>query len=122
MAQLVGDADLIIGWRVNRRDPETRLRQSKIYNTLLKFFYGISIHDVNSIRLVKKQVIDSIDLSTRSAFVDAEMIIDAVRAGFRVAETTIAHKARTDEEGAGGGSLRTIIPTIIDMILYRLSS
>jgi glycosyltransferase involved in cell wall biosynthesis len=111
-------ADMIIGRRINRHDPPERLRQSKIYNTILRLLYGIDLHDVNSVRLVKRDVIKSIVLSTTSAFVDAELVIDAKRQGKKVIEIPIIHKARGVEAGAGGGNMRTILPTIKDMLLY----
>ena len=112
-------ADMIIGWRVNRQDPPERLRQSKIYNWLLRVLFGLTLHDVNSVRLVKKKLFDRIILHSRSAFVDAELAIRAKRLGFRTLEVPIAHRGR-DSTGAGGGKLRTILPTIWDMLKFRI--
>ena len=83
--------------------------------------YNLNLHDVNSVRLMKTEIVRKIELSSRSAFVDAELAIDAGRAGYRIMEIPIAHRARTVEGGAGGGSMKTILPTIKDMILYRFS-
>lgn len=113
--------DMIIGWRRLRRDSPARLRQSHIYNTLLRVMFGLTIHDINSVRLMKTSIIKSVRLTTSSAFVDAELVIVAKRAGFRIAEFPIAHRARPDGsvEG-GGGRLTTILPTIRDMIVFLL--
>jgi glycosyltransferase involved in cell wall biosynthesis len=116
----INKADIILGRRVNRHDPPARLRQSKIYNVLLHILYGIKIHDVNTVRLIRRSVMEKIKLTTTSAFVDAEQLISAGRAGFKIIEVPIEHSARSDESGAGGGSLRTILPTIVDMIKFRL--
>lgn len=112
-------ADMIIGWRTNRNDPPARLRQSFVYNTLLKLLYNIKLHDINSVRLMKTKIIQNVNISTFSAFVDAELTIDAIRAGYKVIEVPIAHRARVGEQGAGGGKLRTILPVIKEMILYK---
>jgi glycosyltransferase involved in cell wall biosynthesis len=111
-------ADMIIGWRVNRHDPPGRLKQSHIYNSLLRFFYHLPTKDVNSVRLMKTEIIKKINLTTSSAFVDAELVIDSFRSGFKIIEIPIDHKARNEESGAGGGSLKTILPTISDMVRY----
>ncbi|OGG09734.1 hypothetical protein A2154_00010 [Candidatus Gottesmanbacteria bacterium RBG_16_43_7] len=113
-------ADMIIGWRVNRHDPPARLRQSLIYNILLKMLYGLDLHDINSVRLMRSKIIKNIRLTTTSAFVDAELVIDAKRAGYRVIEKPIGHRARGQEAGAGGGKLKTILPVVKEMILYRI--
>lgn len=119
----IDEADMIIGWRVNRNDPPERLRQSLVYNTLLKILYGISLHDINSVRLMKKDMMKSIKLTTVSAFVDAELTIRAIRQGFKVIEKPVAHLSRySGEETAGGGKLKTILPVIKDMIVFRLTN
>jgi dolichol-phosphate mannosyltransferase len=114
-------ADMIIGWRRVRRDSAARLRQSYIYNRLLFLLFGITLHDVNSVRLMKTSIMKSVKLTTSSAFVDAELAITAKRLGFRVMEIPIAHRARAGL-GASGGRLTTILPTIRDMIVFLLKT
>jgi len=113
------EADMIIGWRRVRRDIPSRLRQSRIYNTLLHVLFHLDMHDVNSVRLMKTALMNSVHLTTSSAFVDAELAISAKRLGFRIMEIPIAHRARTSL-GAGGGRPAIILPTIRDMIAFRL--
>lgn len=113
------EADMIIGWRNDRHDPPERLRQSRIYNTILQLLFGIRLHDVNSVRLMKRSMMQHIRLLTQSAFVDAELAIHARDMGFRIVEVPIEHKKR-ETMGAGGGSLKTILPTIQDMFAFRL--
>lgn len=119
----IGKADMVIGWRVKRRDPPNRLRQSRIYNTLLRVLYDISLKDINSVRLMKRPIMENIALTTKSAFVDAELTIMALKKGYRVIEVPISHKAReVGEVTAGGGKLKTILPVIKDMLIFRLKS
>lgn len=113
------EADMIIGWRKSRHDIPARLRQSHVYNTMLGILFGLTIHDINSVRLMKTSVMKSVHLTTSSAFVDAELAIKTKRAGFRITEIPIAHRARTGL-GASGGKLSTILPTIRDMIAFAV--
>lgn len=113
-------ADMIIGLRKDRHDPASRLRQSRVYNSLLQYLFGITLHDINSVRLVRAEIMRSIKLSASSAFVDAEFTIRAVRAGFRVIEAPIAHRRRKGNRSGGGGSLRIILPTMFDLVRFRL--
>ena len=108
-------ADMILGQRVLRRDTGRRLVQSKTYNALLNLMFGLPIHDVNTIRLMKRQVIQSVKLVSDSAFVDAELAIRAKRKGFRIVETPVIHKMRKDGGATGGNIRKTILPTIYDM-------
>ncbi len=114
----VSQADMIIGWRISRQDPGGRIVQSRIYNTLLQLFFGINIHDVNSVRLMKTSLLKEVKLASKSAFVDAELAIKAKHSGFKVLEVPIDH--RQDSTKGGGGSWRTILPTIVDMIRFKL--
>lgn len=112
-------ADMIIGNRIYRHDPKARLRQSWIYNKLLRVLFGVKVKDVNSVRLMKSSIMKSIRLSKTSAFVDAELVIRAQRGHFHVVNAPIEHKARVgDEAHAGGGKWSTIGPTIRDMMFF----
>ncbi|MCX6791715.1 MAG: hypothetical protein NT149_01610, partial [Candidatus Gottesmanbacteria bacterium] len=85
----------------------------------LRLLFGLAIHDINSVRLMKTSVMKSVHLTTSSAFVDAELVIRAKRAGLRIMEIPIEHRSRAGL-GASGGKLTTILPTIRDMIAYSL--
>lgn len=114
----VKEADMILGWRVARHDPINRRIVSWVYNTLLRLFFGITIHDANSVRLMRRSVLRKIRLVSSSAFVDAELLLRARRAGFRVIEVPITHRARMDGSRGGGNKWRTIAATIVDMIRF----
>lgn len=112
-------ADMILGWRTSRNDSPERLRQSRIYNSLLRNLYGIRLHDINTVRLMRSAMMKKIRLTSESAFVDAELSIRALRQGFRITEIPIDHKAREGSTG-GGGKLKTILPTVWEMVKFRL--
>lgn len=112
-------ADMIIGWRVDRQDNPKRKQQSGFYNALIRFLFGISIHDINSIRLMKRNVMKQRVLTANSAFVEAELTIGAIRDGFTVIEQPIAHRKRMTG-GASGGKLSVILPVVWDMIRYKM--
>lgn len=111
-------AEMIIGLRKHRRDSWKRLLQSRVYNGLLQVLFGLNIHDINSVRLMKSSMLKKIRLMTTSAFVDAELAIKAKKAGFRVVEVPIEHRARV---GTGGGGKWYIIkPVIMDMVRFAV--
>jgi len=110
-------ADIILGLRTKRRDSWQRLLQSKIYNGLVRLLFGIKLHDINSVRLMKSDVMKNIRLTTDSAFVDAELVIRATNKGYRTIEVPIGHRAREGTVG-GGGKWYVIQPVITDMIRF----
>jgi glycosyltransferase involved in cell wall biosynthesis len=108
--------DLVIGKRTQRMDNVARYIQTKIYNFLLRTFFGIKIQDVNSVKLFdRKKIMEGIQLESTSAFIEAELCIKAIYRGYRVGETPIRHERR-QHEGASGGKLHIILPTICDFI------
>ncbi len=111
-------ADMIIGKRIHRQDGKNRLIQSQIYNRLLRFLFGIPIYDVNSVRLMRKKVIQK-TLRSTSAFIDAKITIQAIKHNFRVLEVPIEHLMRKTG-GASGGKPSVIFPVIWEMLKYRI--
>lgn len=118
MAEGLKTHDFIIGLRVMRNDPPRRKMQSKVYNLLLRMFYGHKHKDVNSIKLFRRAILDKIELLSRSPFVDAELCIRAERAGFKVIEIPIEHLPRLTQ-GASGGKLSVILDTFGDLVRMR---
>ncbi|MDR3617276.1 MAG: glycosyltransferase family 2 protein [Candidatus Obscuribacterales bacterium] len=120
MATGLSKGDLIIGLRVNRRDPVRRKIQSIIYNAMLRIFYGSNLQDVNSIKLFKRVVLENIQLLAKTAFVDAELCLRAQRAGFKVLEIPINHLPR-QAQGASGGKISVISETFRELVTMRFS-
>jgi len=112
-------ADMIIGRRVARQDNWKRKIQSAIYNGLLRFLFGVKLHDINSVRLMKRAIIQNNTLRGSSAFIDAKMTIQAINSDYRVIEVPIEHRMRKTG-GAGGGKLSLILPVIWEMLKYRM--
>ena len=110
--------DFVIGWRVQRNDPPRRKLQSMVYNFMLRLFYGNRNKDVNSIKLFRREILDNIELLSKSPFVDAELCIRAAKAGYSVVEIPIEHLPRMTQ-GASGGKLSVILDTFSDLIGMR---
>lgn len=118
MAEGLKTHDFVIGLRVHRNDPPRRKMQSKVYNLMLRTFYGHKHKDVNSIKLFRRSILDKIKLLSHSPFVDAELCIRAERAGFKVIEIPIEHLPRLTQ-GASGGKLSVILDTFGDLVRMR---
>ncbi len=91
---LKDEADIILGYRKKRVDPYYRYFTSDLWKILIKFLFNINIRDLNWIKLIKKEVIKSIPIMSKSAFIDAEIIIRAKKMGFRIVEIPVAHRKR----------------------------
>jgi len=115
-----GDHDMIMGKREIRNDHIKRKIQSKTYNFLLKLFFNIPTTDVNTIRLMKQEIMKKVKLTMTSPFVDAELVLKTNQKGYSISEVPIVHKARITPGATGGKFFQTILPTVIDLLSYKI--
>lgn len=120
MLAVMDRCDLVIGWRHPRRDPWRRRLQSGVYNLLLRLLFGWRVRDVNSIKLVRREVLQRVRLDSGSPFVDAELCLRAARLGYRIGEVEVEHRERRHGE-ASGGRWRTIAETLRDLVRFLLT-
>ena len=116
---LLADADIVSGFVREKAADSRRKLQSSVFNTLVFVLFQFAIRDVNcSMKIYRRRVLESITIKSTSAFIDAEMLIRAYRAGFTIAQFPVTHFRRT-EGLASGSKLGVIVPTIVDMLKFR---
>ena len=77
--------DLIITFRYVRRYSGFRIVISQVYNRLLRRLFYLRFRDVSTgLRLVRKTVVDDIELHANSPFIGAEIAITTMLKGYRV--------------------------------------
>lgn len=93
---LMSDVDFITGYRLNRDEPLKRKIYSRCYNWLIRLMFGLKVRDVNfSFKLVKQEVLKKVKLHSQGSFIDAELLIEARKYGFRIKEVGVRYFART---------------------------
>lgn len=112
--------DYILGIREKRNDCFLRRISSKIYNLIISIISEKRVRDVNSIVLLKRDIINTIELKSNSAFVHAELYLKTKKNNFKITETKIFHKRREHGKG-GGGRLDVILKTIYDLMKHILN-
>ncbi|MCL2477480.1 glycosyltransferase family 2 protein [Candidatus Bathycorpusculum sp.] len=93
-------ADMVIGSRyMNRKRVEARKLNKfgvYIFNSLIALFTGVAITDSQSgYRAMKREVLLAQKLTSGEYEIESEMLVKAVKAGFRVAEVPITFEQRT---------------------------
>lgn len=80
------DADIVTAFRFDRTSEGVRrLVYSWFYNWLIKLVFGLRVKDVNfSCKLIRKEVINTVNLRSEGSFIDAELLTKADRCGFRI--------------------------------------
>ncbi len=112
--------DLIITFRYVRMYSTWRVFVSRIYNMVLRFLFRTNYRDISTgLRMIKRELLNEIDLQSTSPFIGAELTIKAMLKGYRVGEVGIQTFPRQFGKGAST-SLKNIMKTIRDMLkIYR---
>ncbi len=113
-------ADLVIGYRKKRADTFIRLLNAKLFNWLIKLLFGLKVVDVDcAFKLIKKEVVDSLELKSDGALISSELLIKAQKAGFKIAQTPVSHYPRKTGQPTGANP-RVIFKAFYDIFaLWR---
>lgn len=111
------DADLITAFRFDRTSEGTkRIAYSFAYNFLIRSLFGVQIKDINfSFKVLRRETLQAIDLQSVGSFVDAELVVKAIRGGFRVFQMGVDYFPRT----RGVSTLAS--PQVIAKMMYELA-
>lgn len=85
---------LVVGGRVPRKDPLTRLLMAELYSAGLRLIFRLPVRDIDSVKLYRGDDLRSLTITSRSNFFEAEMLITLCRRHLPVREVTIEHRPR----------------------------
>lgn len=87
------EADLVNGWKTPRLDPWHKTLPSRVFNLLVSWLTGLSLHDHNcGLKAMRRGVAESLPLTTgMHRFIP----VLAAAAGSRVVEQPVHHRPRT---------------------------
>ena len=91
------EADLICAYRFDRTgEGFQRVIYSAIYNLLVRGFFGVRVRDVNfAFKLVRRSVLDGMTLTSEGSFIDAELVVRAVKSGKVMVQFGVDYFPRT---------------------------
>jgi len=112
MKELRADADVVVGWRIGRR--EGKVFVSVVYNFLSRKLFGIDAHDLNWIKAFRREVIETIHL--RSDWHRYVVVLAAGR-GFRVKEIRTNYYPRAS--GVSKFGRKRILRGVLDLLVVK---
>ncbi len=77
------------------------------FNLVPRLLFGVATRDAGAVKLVRREIIDRFTLVSRSPFSEAERLVRAARAGYRITEHPTATKPR--ERGRSRGASRRLV-------------
>ncbi len=97
------DHEIVAGYRIVRQDPVHRRVAAYAWNLLVRRTFGVAVRDVDcAFKLVNGPALRSLELRSDGAMISTEIYALAQRAGWRIAEVGVHHRARRAGEATGG--------------------
>jgi glycosyltransferase involved in cell wall biosynthesis len=87
-------AALVVGRRVPRRDPASRVVMAQLYSGLLRRIFRLPVHDIDSVKLYRAVDLRSVPPRSDSNFFEAELLISLCARHRTVREVDIPHRPR----------------------------
>lgn len=117
-ACIEGKHDIVKILRVVREDGPLRVFQSRCFNALFRMLFGGTSRDVNSKpKVLKRKALERMNLRSTDWFLDAEVMIEAVRLNLSVLEIPVVWMER--EHGSSNIRLSSAVEFFKNMIRYR---
>lgn len=114
----IEENDLVIGYRIKRQDSFLRKIFGRGWRLTLLIFFRLTLKDVDcGFKMVSKKVLEKISHleSSRGAMINAELVIKAKKAGFRIGQVGVNHYPRLSGKPTGA-NLKVIIKSYLDLV------
>jgi glycosyltransferase involved in cell wall biosynthesis len=99
---ITDDADVVLGWRIDRKDPLQRRVNAAAWNWLVRRTFGLRVRDVDcAFKLIRRDFVKDIPLTSTGAMISTELLVRAERNGARVWELGVEHRPRLAGEQTG---------------------
>ena len=120
MLPLTSSFDIVIASRKNKHYGLIREFVSWAFNSIPAILFGVETHDAGAVKLMRREIISRFALVSKSPFSEAERLIRAARAGYRIKEYPVDTSDRTSGR-ARGVSLSSLIGACKDVVRVWLS-
>jgi putative flippase GtrA len=84
-----------VGYRAPRQDPWMRLLNARGWNILNRLLFGLRVRDIDcAFKIFKRDLIQNIELTSKGAMINAEILIKLKRSGVLIKEAPVSHLPR----------------------------
>ena len=101
--ELLRGCDIVTGWKQGRYEKRF---VSGIYNHLTRWLFGIEVHDLNSVKAFRRELLDCFEF--RSDF-HRYLVVMAVQAGYRAGEVKVQLSPRASGKSKFSGGWRLVV-------------
>ncbi len=113
------DADIVAGYRKQRRDPLLRRLSAWAFFTMVRLLFGRLVRDVNcAFKLSRRDLIVRMALHSEGALINTEMLVLARQLHARVVEVPVHHYPRTAGKQTGA-NIRVVLRAFAELLAFR---
>jgi glycosyltransferase involved in cell wall biosynthesis len=113
------EADVVSAYRLDRiGEGPRRAVYSYVYNSLVRALFGLRVRDVNfAFKLVRREVLEAVDVRSEGSFVDVELLCRVRAAGFRTIQFGVDYfpRSRGVSTLSSFGVIRKILRELRDL-------
>lgn len=111
----IDGADVVVGWRVDRKDNAVRIANAHAWNWLIRHLLHVPVRDVDcAFKLFRREVLRGLEIEAGGAMFSAELLARLVARGARIVEVPVHHLPREHGTSSGGN------PRVIARAFYEL--
>ena len=120
LVALAPTADVVVGYRVGRKDNAVRILNAHAWNLLIRVLLHVPVRDVDcAFKLFSRRSLDGLEPKAQGAMFSAELLARLVARGARIVEVPVNHLPRLVGTSSGGNP-RVILRAFVELIrLYR---
>jgi glycosyltransferase involved in cell wall biosynthesis len=116
------NADLVIGYRKNRKDNGFRKLNAYLFKLTARMIFNLKFKDIDcAFKLIKKEVIDGIELNSSSALINTELLHKSSKKNYKIVEVPVTHHPRVRGKATGANPI-VIGRAIREGLYLRLNS
>jgi glycosyltransferase involved in cell wall biosynthesis len=113
------DADVVAGYRKQRRDPLPRRLNAWAFFTLVTILFGRLARDVNcAFKLMRRDLLARMELHSEGALINTEVFVLARQLQARIVEVPVPHYPRTSGRQTGA-NLRVVVRAFSELLAFK---
>ena len=113
---LLDEFDIVSGYRLNRHDSLIRKLNAFAWTALVNLVLGMRLRDIDcAFKIFPRRLFDEIEMKSRGALIDAEILARAARIGCKIGQIGVHHFPRTAGEQSGA-NLRVILRAFKELL------
>jgi glycosyltransferase involved in cell wall biosynthesis len=94
--------DLIVGYRIDRKDPLVRRANAKAWNWLVRQVFTLPVRDVDcAFKLIRRDLLSELELVSSGAMISTELVARCSNMGATLTEIGVHHRPRLAGKQSG---------------------